>query len=350
MTSCLKASSAPAPPQFLPSKVMMLKALVCLIAMAAICTTVGANPVIRAFSGGDPGEGLDMQGEFVYAVDVGDPAVVGVQEETILDATFTAENATPGVTVASTQFDSAIVEFGNTPNDNQLESLVSTGRWADGTTNITMDLDVDTGQEYVLQLMFVEGWNATAPGIRQFNIDVDGIRLATNFDITSITGPQQLNRGATPPVETPNPMGAVLEYMYTAPDNTTNIVLSHGATDNPRIEAFTLRFFDPNTAPVPGDVNGDRVVDNADFDIIRGNFLLSATTREEGDLNRDGLVEFADFRIWKNNVPAGVGSGVSIPEPGTLILAECALIPFCIWRLSRRYRARAVELSKQTSI
>ena len=106
---------------------------------------------------------------------------------------------------------------------------------------------------------------------------------------------------------------------------------------------------DPNTAPVPGDVNGDRVVNNADFDIIRGNFLLSATTREEGDLNRDGLVEFADFRIWKNNAPAGIGSGASIPEPGTLILAECAIL-LCIGRFSRRNRARAVEPSKRTSI
>ena len=346
MLSDLKTRSAPASRQFLPSILMKLKALFGLIAMAAICTPVSANPVIRAFSGGDPGEGLDMEGEFVYAVDVG---TAGAGMQTILDATFTAEAATPGATVVSTQQDSAIVEFGDSANDNALESLVSTGRWADGTTNITIDLDVDTGQEYVLQLMFVEGWNATGPGIRQFNIDVDGVNLATNFDITSITGPQQLNRGATPPVETPNPMGAVVEYQFTAPDNVTNIVLSHGAVDNPRIEAFTLRFFDPNTAPVPGDVNGDRLVDTADFDIIRGNFLLSATTRQEGDLNRDGLVEFADFRIWKDNVPAGLGSGVSIPEPGTLILAECALLS-CICCISRRYRARAVEPSKQTSI
>jgi hypothetical protein len=106
---------------------------------------------------------------------------------------------------------------------------------------------------------------------------------------------------------------------------------------------------DPSTAPVPGDVNGDRVVNNADFDIIRGNFLLSATTVAEGDLNRDGLVEFADFRIWKNNVPAGIGSAASIPEPGTLILMECALL-FCIGRSSRRHRSRAVEPSKPTSI
>jgi hypothetical protein len=105
---------------------------------------------------------------------------------------------------------------------------------------------------------------------------------------------------------------------------------------------------DPSTAPVDGDVNGDRVVNNADFDIIRGNFLNSATTREEGDLNRDGLVEFADFRIWKNEVPPGVGSAASIPEPGTLILVEWALL-FSICRLSRRYRARAVEPSKPTS-
>jgi hypothetical protein len=325
---------------------MQLKALLCLIAVAANCTTVSANPVIRAFSGGDPGEGLDLQGQFVYAVDVG---TAGEGGQTILDATFTAEAATPGATVFSTQQDSAIVEFGSTAQDAALEALVDSGRWADGTTNITVDLDVDAGQTYLLQLLFVEGWNATAPGIRQFNIDVEGARLATNFDITAITGPQELNRAPTPQILTPNPMGAVLEYQVTAPDNQLNVVLSHGAVDNPRLEAFTLKFFDPNTAPITGDVNGDRVVNNADFEIIRTNFLLSATTLAEGDLNRDGLVEFADFRIWKNNVPPGVGSVADIPEPGTVILVECALF-FGICRLSQRYRARAVEPSKPTSI
>jgi hypothetical protein len=94
---------------------------------------------------------------------------------------------------------------------------------------------------------------------------------------------------------------------------------------------------DPNTAPVPGDVNGDRVVNNADFEVIRSNFLLAATTLAEGDLNRDGLVEFADFRIWKNNVPAGFGSVLDIPEPGTLLLVEFALL-FCTFGASRRQR------------
>jgi hypothetical protein len=337
MISYLVTRPAPVTRQFLPSKWMRLKALFCLIAAVAVGTTVSANPVMRAFSGADPGEGLDMQGQFVYAIDVGDPNTP-LGGQTVLDATFTSEGATPGATVMSTQIDSALVEFGNTPSDDALESVVSTGRWADGTTNITVDLDVDAGQEYVLQLMFVEGWNATAPGIRQFHIDVDGARLATEFDATALTGPQQLNRAATPQVLTPNPMGAVFEYKYTAADAVTNIVLSHGAVDNPRLEAVTLKFFDPNLAPVPGDVNGDRLVNNADFDVIRTNFLLSATTREEGDLNRDGLVEFADFRIWKDNVPAGIGSAASIPEPGALVLVECALV-FCISRLSRRYRA-----------
>jgi hypothetical protein len=322
---------------------MTLKALFCLIAMAAICTTVSANPVMRAFSGGDPGDGLDLEGDFAYAIDVG---TAGMGGQIIDDATFTAEAATTGATVMSNQQDSAIVEFGNTPNDNALESLVSTGRWADTTTNITIDLNVEAGETYLLQLMFVEGWNATAPGIRQFNIDVEGVNLATNFDITSITGPQELNRAPTPQILTPNPMGAVFEYSLTAPDGTLNIVLSHGATDNPRLEALTLEYFDP---PVPGDVDGDGLVNNVDFDIIRGNFLNSATTRADGDLNRDFLVDFTDFRLWKDNVPAGLGSLVDIPEPGTLTLAEWALL-FCICRVSRRYRARSVEPSKPTSI
>ncbi|MCA9190064.1 MAG: LamG-like jellyroll fold domain-containing protein [Pirellulaceae bacterium] len=86
-------------------------------------------------------------------------------------------------------------------------------------------------------------------------------------------------------------------------------------------------------APVDGDVNGDRIVNNADFDIIRGNFLQSATARTDGDLNLDGVVNFADFRVWKENAGA-VAATASVPEPGTFVLIAVGLLG--TMRLRRR--------------
>lgn len=48
----------------------------------------------------------------------------------------------------------------------------------------------------------------------------------------------------------------------------------------------------------PGDVNGDLVVDLADFNILAINFGSGpGMTREQGDLNGDGHVDLADFNI-----------------------------------------------------
>ena len=206
--------------------------------LAAFCSFAEANPVIGTYSGGDPGEGLDFQGNFAYAIDFADVGMGGGQ--TIGDATFTPWESTPGATNVAQNTDSSVFQAGTTADDAALKSVVDTGRWAGETNNITSDLTVEPGRQYLLQLIFQEGWNATEPGIRRFNIDVEGVRLRTDFDITAVTGPQTRNMAATPQVDVENTLGAVLSYNLTAGDDTLNVVLSHGAIDNPRIEALTL--------------------------------------------------------------------------------------------------------------
>jgi hypothetical protein len=229
-----------------------MRSLFAVATFMAFCATAAANPVRGVYTGGDPGEGLDFQGNFAYAIDFGGATTAN---PTIGDAKFTGwqAGATPGATIVANQEDSGFFQTGTTAADAALESLVDTGRWADGTNNITANLNVQPGRQYLLQLIFQEGWNASAPGIRQFNIDVEGTRLATNFDITEVTGAQTLNRSLTPPNETPNTRGAVLSYSFTAADSTANIVLSHGAIDNPRIEALTLEIIpEPGTLALVG--------------------------------------------------------------------------------------------------
>lgn len=84
--------------------------------------------------------------------------------------------------------------------------------------------------------------------------------------------------------------------------------------------------------PIFGDVDGNGLVEIADFNIIRNNFYLDGATKAEGDLTQDGLVSIADFDEWKDNFP---GSGESflpllfssVPEPGAACLLLFAMAP-----------------------
>ncbi|MEM7311736.1 MAG: LamG domain-containing protein [Planctomycetota bacterium] len=84
-----------------------------------------------------------------------------------------------------------------------------------------------------------------------------------------------------------------------------------------------------------GDVNLDNLVDLVDFEIIRDNFYMDVTTREEGDLTADGFVDFDDFDQWKTAAGA-LGEGVFIPEPAGMSLAWMALLGLMTLRRNRR--------------
>jgi hypothetical protein len=60
---------------------------------------------------------------------------------------------------------------------------------------------------------------------------------------------------------------------------------------------------------LPGDINGDGLVDVADYDIWAANVGDTLTSKTPaawatGDLNGDGLVDVADYDIWAANVGA----------------------------------------------
>jgi len=73
--------------------------------------------------------------------------------------------------------------------------------------------------------------------------------------------------------------------------------------------------------PIPGDYNGDSLVNAADYDLWRTEF--GSTTHLAADGNRNGVVDTADFVVWRNIFAGfGIGSGglASIPEPSALVL------------------------------
>ncbi|MEM6749993.1 MAG: dockerin type I domain-containing protein [Planctomycetota bacterium] len=87
---------------------------------------------------------------------------------------------------------------------------------------------------------------------------------------------------------------------------------------------------------LPGDANGDGVVDLLDFDVLAQNFgSNTGNGAADGDFNGDGTVDLLDFDILAQNF--GATSPAAVPEPaslGLLGLGAAALV-----RGRRRRRA-----------
>lgn len=93
---------------------------------------------------------------------------------------------------------------------------------------------------------------------------------------------------------------------------------------------------------IPGDFNGDRIVDSADYAAWRNAY--GATGNNPADANHDGVVDMKDYLIWRSTMQSesfgggsSLGGGLSlgggptsssqpIPEPGLAALAAMAAL------------------------
>jgi PEP-CTERM motif len=111
---------------------------------------------------------------------------------------------------------------------------------------------------------------------------------------------------------------------------------TYPGTVNQLDEALLFR----NLAPVavPGDYNGDHIVDASDFDTWRAQFGSSSSEGgaslpppPNADGNGDGVVDAADYVVWRKYAASSGGSGAATletggtPEPSTMVLAGAGL-------------------------
>jgi hypothetical protein len=196
----------------------------------------GSNPTIAAsippstvgvFTGGDAGEGLDLDGTFLYAFNFGPNGAIGKAR----DADFVADSSAGITYLAPNQINGwSPPTYGDTANDDVLEGVMQSIRWngAPGTVQVNLD-GLEVGQQYRLQLLF----NETGPA-RGFDVMLEGGVIVNDL----IPGVVQ---------EASTTQGVVVTYDFRARDSQLNIMLNGntaldpGITDrNPILGGVTL--------------------------------------------------------------------------------------------------------------
>ncbi|MBL9138329.1 MAG: hypothetical protein JNK85_20840 [Verrucomicrobiales bacterium] len=245
---------------------------------------------VGVFTGGDPGEGLDLQGNFTYAVNVGPSGPAGK----VGDANFTADN-TPGVTVIAENNIATggwlTADFGTTSNDQGLEAVLASIRWAAAPNVVTVRLRVEVGVDYKLQLLFGE---QCCPN-RGFNIVLAGNPEILNF----LPGPVQAGDGEF--AEQKTKVGAVITHQFKASSAEYEIVLDGPSADAPEIgdRNAILNGFTLERLSAVNDTDGDGLPDDWEQKFFSG---LGEGGTNDGD--QDALSNAQEFAIGSSPTDA----------------------------------------------
>lgn len=238
---------------------------------------------VGVFTGGDPGEGLDLQGNFTYAVNVGPSGPAGK----VGDANFTGDN-TQGVTVIAENNIATggwlTADFGTTENDQGLELVLASIRWAAAPNVVTVRLNVEVGVDYKLQLLFGE---QCCPN-RGFNIVLGGNPEILNF----MPGPVQAGDGDFAIQKTK--VGAVITHQFKATSAEYEFVLDGPSADageigdrNAILNGFTLE-----RLSAVNDTDNDGLPDDWEQ-----KFFSSLSQGAANDGDQDGLTNTQEFTL-----------------------------------------------------
>ena len=173
-----------------------------------------------------------------------------------------------------------------------------------------------------------------APGESVYSTDLDGTfqySSGTSVATANVSGVAALARSANPDLSAAELRsilveGATMEIggsdsagglnaSYTVALATRSQIVADDSTDahSPPDEVVEVEMPEPEPLPpVPGDANGDRMVDFLDFLVFSRNYKTTVEPGVDpasvGDLNGDGVVEFLDFLEISRNYQRGVST------------------------------------------
>ena len=224
---------------------------------AAILLVTG---VVQAaeISNFDANEGLDLEGDFVYAINVG-----GSDDVDFGGLTWTPEFDTDGLEVFSTheiRSNWAQPDLG----DDDLDHIIETIIWSESPAAVEFDFDVTQGETYKLQMMFYE-----ACCNRGFDIFLNDEEIVEDFAIheNHLDWDGVGNWG----IQAGRQDGVLITHEFIAPSDTMSLILGGDRTadqypdNNGHISAITLEADSGATALQPGDADQDLDFDQLDL-------------------------------------------------------------------------------------
>jgi hypothetical protein len=260
---------------------------VCIALVVIACLLPSALQVhaaeITNFFGGDAEEGLDLEGNIVYAVNMrgeGGHVVRGVEFTEDLDTDGFILEATHEVLAWATP------DYGDSEDDDELEIIMESIRWSLAPDVVNIEMDVQSGQSYKLQMLFTESCCD-----RSFDIVFEDELLFDDFtiyehhvdDIWSLPSRND---------------GVLITHEFTAGDAIASLQLGTGAPDFPdnngHISAITLELLGAGTA---GDFDGNGTLEAADIDALSA-AVRTGSQDTQYDLNNDNEINNADRAVW----------------------------------------------------
>jgi hypothetical protein len=121
--------------------------------------------------------------------------------------------------------------------------------------------------------------------------------------------------------------GALSGGVWTAswvPSTVGSYNITAKATDDDGVvTTSTARSF---TVRLPGDGNGDNVVDGLDYGVWQNGYQQPGASFAKGDYNGDGVVDGLDYGVWQNNYNAHVTSDTPITQSDQVLTADAGVL------------------------
>ena len=234
---------------------------------------------------------------------------------------FTQE-LSPGPVALTNGSDATVYPEGGPGGD-----AIDHAAYATGGPNAGTSLTYALGGRFNLSSIVVfGGWNDGGRDAQRYNVLTSGNGGAT-FNLLGAFDQGQTGEGGSVPIGWR--VSFTEDTLPNLVENVTHLrfdflAVENGYTGYSEIDVVGVRL------NVPGDANGDGLVNIADFIVISDHFLkVPSAAGADGDLNASNFVDAADFRIWKNVAPAAVLAqldGIHVPEPTTLAAAAVAVM------------------------
>jgi hypothetical protein len=98
-----------------------------------------------------------------------------------------------------------------------------------------------------------------------------------------------------------------------------------------------------DTVFIAGDYNGDGLINSADYNYWRS--TLGQINSLAADGSNNGQIDAADYVTWRKHAAGfGVGTGTSVPEPASTVIAIVAACLALSFRVPRSVRQPATPL------